>query len=341
MIRRESIRSHISINIEDASQVGASRRVATMLAHEAEFSDTEAGKVAIVATELATNIVKHAGRGEILVRGIQQQGIRGIEIVALDKGPGISDMGQSMRDGFSTSGTPGTGLGAIRRLASTFEVYTAPKLGTCALAQLWAGPLKPEAKGRLSYGVVCRPIHGEEVCGDCWGIDRRSSTELVMVADGLGHGPSAAEASEEAVRVLHENATRPITDILELAHGALRSTRGAAVAVAEISNHEQVVRFTGVGNISAAIWSEGLGRSLVSHNGIVGHQFRKSQEFQYPWPKGSILIMASDGLHTQWNLEKYPGLLRRHPGLTAAVLYRDYCRGRDDATVLVACEGSS
>ena len=339
MIRKESITSHISVRIEDASQVGEARRAATMLAQEAGFNETETGKVAIVATELATNIVKHAQRGEVLVRILDQQGNCGVEVLALDSGPGMVDMQQTMRDGFSTSGTPGTGLGAVRRLASVFDVYTSAGGGACALAQLWSRPLKPVSRG-TTYGVVCRPVAGEQVCGDCWGIVQRSPAELIMVADGLGHGPLAGDASEAAVRVLQENASRSIGDILQLAHSALRSTRGAAVAIAEISNHERVVRFVGVGNILASILSEGTSRSLVSHNGIVGHQVRKIQEFQYPWPKGSTLIMASDGLHTQWNLDKYPGLLRRHPGLIAAVLYRDYCRGRDDATVLVACDNS-
>lgn len=338
MIRKESITAHISIRVDESSQVGEARRMATTLAGEAGFDDTQTGKVAIIATELATNLLKHATRGEILVRIVEDHQGFGIEILALDKGKGIADLQQSLQDGFSTLGTRGTGLGAIRRQADFFEVYTAPKSGTAIAVRVFDKPPKQASRERLEYGVVCRAITGEEVCGDSWALAQRAANDLIMVVDGLGHGVNAADAADAAVGVFRERRTSSIMEILDFAHGALRSTRGAAVAIAEISNHDGVLRFTGAGNVAAAILTNGTSRSLVSHNGTVGHQMRRPHEFQYPWPKGALLVMASDGLLTHWGLEKYPGLTQRHPLLIAAVLYRDFCRGRDDVTVLVARE---
>lgn len=338
MIRKESITAHIAIRVEESSQVGEARRIASMLAFEAGFGETEAGKVAIIATELATNLLKHATHGEILVRIVEEHQNLGIEILALDNGKGIPDLQQSLEDGFSTSGTRGNGLGAIKRLADFFDVYTAPRAGTVIVVRVWTKPPKHVSRDRLEYGVICRPITGEEVCGDSWALAQRDPNDLVMVVDGLGHGLNAADAAYAALGVFREHKGSSIMEILELAHGALRSTRGAAMAIAEISNHDGLLRFTGAGNIAATILANGASRSLVSHNGTVGHQMRKPHEFQYPWPKGALLIMASDGLLTHWSLEKYPGLVQRHPILIAAVLYRDFSRGRDDVTVLVARE---
>ena len=70
----------------------------------------------------------------------------------------------------------------------------------------------------------------------------------------------------------------------------------------------------------------------------MGHECRKIQTFSYPWSKGSVLVLYSDGLQTRWTLDRYPALRGRDPALLAAVLYRDFARGRDDVTVVVGRE---
>jgi hypothetical protein len=157
-----------------------------------------------------------------------------------------------------------------------------------------------------------------------------------MVADGLGHGPHAYEASQGAIRIFHEKRSLGPAGILEACHAALRSTRGAALAIAELDFLHQVVRFSGVGNIAGAILSSGKQHNLVSLNGTIGHQVRQIKEYTYPWHDQAVLLMHSDGLATRWKFENYPGLVARHPSVVAGVLYRDHYRGRDDVTVLVA-----
>jgi serine phosphatase RsbU (regulator of sigma subunit) len=163
---------------------------------------------------------------------------------------------------------------------------------------------------------------------------------LFVVADGLGHGPGAAAAAREAVRVFRDNVRRTPAEILHAIDAALRSTRGAAVLVAQIDLTDRQVCCAGVGNISGSIITAGASRSLVSHNGTVGHAVRKVQEFLYPFPHGALLVLHSDGLATSWRLDQYPGLAARAPVLIAGVLYRDFKRGRDDVTVLAAREGA-
>jgi hypothetical protein len=162
------------------------------------------------------------------------------------------------------------------------------------------------------------------------------------VADGLGHGLLASDASSAAVRVAQQQVTEGGPRLLDRIHGALRPTRGAAVAVAELEHGRGILRYTGIGNIGGSIRSHaGAVQHLVSHAGTAGHEVRKIAEFSYRWDPGSLLVMYSDGLSSHWSLDRYPGLLSRHPSVIAGVLYRDFSRGRDDATVVVLQEAAS
>jgi serine phosphatase RsbU (regulator of sigma subunit) len=185
---------------------------------------------------------------------------------------------------------------------------------------------------------VLAPIHGESVCGDGLAFSSHDTRHLCMAVDGLGHGVGAAEASETAIRVFQENSEKSPERIVHRLHSALRSGRGAVVGVAEIDLQRRKLRYCGVGNISGSILGLDKSQSLVSHNGTVGHVMSHTVELEYDFPPESILVLHSDGLTSQWNLDKYVGLRKHHPGLIAGVLYRDFKRGRDDASVLTVRE---
>ena len=327
------------LRIEDPSQVSAARRVATRLAEGLGFDGTAAGQVALIVTEMATNILKHGGGGQIMLQSVHRDDVQGIEIVGLDRGKGIADLGRSLRDGYSTAGSPGTGLGAIRRMAAAFDICSAPGLGTAVVATLWARTPSAARSARVNVGVASAAHVGESVSGDAWAMEQSAARTMLLVVDGLGHGVVAAEAAREAVRLFRDNARHAPGVVVQALHDGLRSTRGGAVAVTEIDCDRGIVRFAGLGNISATIVSPGGRRHLMSHNGIAGHTVRRIDEFAYPWPDDGVLIQHTDGLATHWDVDRYPGLLGRSPSLIAAVLYRDFNRARDDVTVLVASEG--
>src|SRR5262245_3761089 len=344
----------ICLPVMESSQVAEARRMAARCARRLGFNETAEAKVALVATELTTNLAKHATGGQLLIKSLARRGTSSIEFLALDKGPGINNVAQCLQDGYSTTSSPGTGLGAIFRTASLADIYSLPGGGTAVLAQIQAEvqgsrfrvqgrknsdlPLSTQhsALNTLDFGAVCLPKPGEDACGDAWIMEQHPGRCLFMVADGLGHGPDAAQAAEEAVRICQARSERAPADIMSAAHGALRATRGAAVAIVEIDQAKLHVRFCGVGNISGSLLTAAGSRSMVSHNGIVGHEARKIQEFTYPWTPETLLLMHSDGLVSHWSLAAYPGLRARHPSLIAGVLYRDFNRGRDDVTVVVA-----
>jgi anti-sigma regulatory factor (Ser/Thr protein kinase) len=326
----------VLLAVDDQSQVGEVRRVATGMAGNLGLDEQDQGRVALVLTEALNNVVKHGGGGEVVLRPIINSR-SGVEALVIDKGPGIPDVERALRDGYSTTGTPGTGLGALARIADSFDIYSVAGEGTALLIRVCARGGEADRSVSvvsLETGTVCLPRSGESVCGDAWALGRIAGRVVLIVADGLGHGPDAAAASMEAIRVFRKSLSLPPADILAEIHVALRSTRGAAVAVAALDPNLKQIRYAGVGNIASSIVTATETRSMVSHNGTLGHEVRKIQEFQYAWPAGALVIMQSDGLQTHWRLDRYPGLLARDPALIAGVLYRDFTRGRDDVTVL-------
>jgi anti-sigma regulatory factor (Ser/Thr protein kinase) len=324
------------IRVTDPTHAGEARRCAATFAEQVNLGERERGSLAIVVTEMVTNQVKHAGNGTIVVEVVGQNGSSGVRVLGLDKGPGIRDLGAALRDGYSTAGTAGNGLGAIKRLSNAFDIYSSPGAGTAVLAEFW--PRKETSKNisPIEVGALSVPIKGEEVCGDSWGAKKTAESMLLMVVDGLGHGILASEAAREGERIFATSRTDSPTSILQDSHDALKKTRGAAMAIASLHFERRLLSFAGVGNIGSSIVTPDANRGMASHNGTLGHYLDRIQEFSFPWNADSILVMHSDGLKSGWNLKSYPGIWNKHPGLIAGLLYRDFSRERDDVTILVA-----
>lgn len=329
----------VRLLIDDVSKTAEARRFARNMAAGMGLDENLSEQVSIVVTEACTNLLKHAKRGELILHSATEGLglVPVLELLALDHGPGIPDLEQCLKDGHSTSGTLGHGLGAIVRLSKEVDFYTVPGKGTGILARWWSGSSKNPGRDVFRVSAVNVPKTGEEASGDSWASVQSGDQLTVLVADGLGHGIEANLASSQAVRILRDNPNLGPQALLERCHLALRSTRGAAVAVARIDHAHQKLTFAGAGNISARISSgHGHGQHLVSVNGTAGHQTEKLREFSYAWPADGLLQMHSDGLSSGAAVEAYPGLAARDPALIAGVLYRDFGRGRDDATVVVA-----
>lgn len=337
----------VVINVSEMSQVGEARRAAVALAAQVRLNEVRTGELAIIVTELASNLARHAsgGAGKIILRPVAPHGGSGgglgeppitgsgVELLAIDVGSGIANVNAALRDGYTTGRTPGTGLGAVRRLSGTFDLFSLEGRGVALVSRVWPGD--PPSDSGFESGAVCVPVKGEAVCGDAWCVEERRGNLIALLADGLGHGPLAAEASQRAVGLFREHSARTPQQIVELLHIGLRPTRGAAIAIAEIDPKRGMISFCGVGNIAAiAIGRDGKARSLISHNGTLGAEARRISQVDQAWPAGGLLILSSDGVTSRWQVGEYPGLLNRHPAVVAGVVFRDHLRGRDDATVL-------
>lgn len=322
----------LCLPVSDGSEVGTVRRAARRLAEELGLSSGRASDACIIATELATNLVRHARQGQVFLQALASSDDMWLELLAVDGGPGIVDLHRSLQDGYSTGGTAGTGFGAVRRLSDEFDVYSTAK-GTVVLSRLRRGA--GTAVPAFRYGGVSLPAPREQVCGDTWRVVDTGQQLAILVADGLGHGPQASEAAERAADVFVRDPFSSATDFYMRAHGRLQGTRGAAVARALV-HADGRVHFAGVGNIASSLVGASGGRGMPSQNGTVGAAMRREvSSLQYEWPEHGVLLLHSDGIASRWSLDGYPGLLVRHPAVIAAILLRDFLRGRDDATVVV------
>lgn len=335
----EVISTQEAFEIEASADVGAVRRRSAALAVEAGLDETRAGDAALIATELASNVLKHARSGGALLGHARVGGHgaerRGVAIVAWDRGPGMQ-LEACLRDGMSTAGTRGAGLGAVARIASRFDAYTRPGHGTVISAAVFAAPRA--AASRFALGGVCVPYPGALVSGDAWDahLDRDHAT--VMVCDGLGHGEGAAAAAAAALAAFRAAPTAALPEILARAHAAARSTRGTAATLVRLDLARRELAVAGIGNVAA--WLVGdTTRQLVTQHGTLGQAapsaFREERHMVAP---GALVVLCSDGLRSRLQLDDHPGVTARDPATIAATLWRDMTRGRDDASAVVLRE---
>ncbi|MFI6523095.1 ATP-binding SpoIIE family protein phosphatase [Streptomyces uncialis] len=219
-------------------QPDAARGAAAALGRRVGLGEHRTAQLVLAVAELATNVTKHSNDGSVLLRVLRDPAVAGVEVLVLDTGPGMADVPAALRDGVSTIGTLGIGLGSVKRLADRFDVHSVPGVGTVQLARFWPRPLPASVAGEAVVGGITRPIGGEVVCGDAWAARsdagageeaarvpaEQSGSRLTgsgavpdwsaMTAAGTGHR-AARHAAAEPVR-----SSRPAGERSELVRGA-------------------------------------------------------------------------------------------------------------------------
>ncbi|MCO1655553.1 SpoIIE family protein phosphatase [Pseudonocardia sp. S2-4] len=324
------------LRVDDPSAAGSVRRAAERLATTLGFPAPRVAELGLAATEIATNVVRHAGGGAVLLRSLRGASSTAVELVAVDRGPGMADVRAASRDGHSTAGTLGIGLGAIDRLADGLAVFSPAGLGTVLVARFDADRRDPVPDDPTAAGLT-RPITGETACGDAYLIRHEGDRTMLLMCDGLGHGPVAAAAAQRAVAAMRGRPW-PVSPEQAVAsiHSALAGTRGAAVAVAELDPAAGVVRFCGVGNIAGVVVSGDAKRSAVSMPGVAGVRARTVRAFEYPLAADALVVLHSDGLTGRWGPARTDGLFTRPPLVVAAALLAEAGIRHDDAGIVVA-----
>jgi anti-sigma regulatory factor (Ser/Thr protein kinase) len=320
------------IDLFESSQVGEARRFIQLLCTSLNFDETRKGRASIIVNELGNNLVRYARGGRMIFRRIEDIGV---EIISMDNGPGL-DVSMVMTDGFTTGATPGTGLGAVKRQADEFDIYSSTGSGTIIVSILFCSEESHAKMRRALYqiGAINVPVRGEVVSGDAWASSVDEDEVNLIVSDGLGHGPLANQASLDAISVFTNSPSKTPDQLLQSIHGRLKSTRGAAVFLLRIK--PTTIDYTAVGNVRVFVDSQGKSKSLISHNGTAGLQIRSSRQLSQDWDHvGGCIIAHTDGITSSADLAKYPGIRSRHPSIIAAALFRDFYRGNDDATVVV------
>jgi anti-sigma regulatory factor (Ser/Thr protein kinase) len=322
------------LRVDDASAVAACRNAALTLADRLRFPAARADQLALAVTEAASNLHKHASEGSLGLSVNRDGDPPGIDLVTIDAGPGLADADAVLRDGHSTAGTLGIGLGAIRRLADFCDLYSRPGRGTALAARFRpVTPGRPGPPSSQRWAGLIRPITGETECGDAYGAVQLGDTITAAMCDGLGHGPLAAAAAAAGVAAFLEDPAGDPATLLGRMHRRMAGTRGGAVGVVQLGGG--IARFSGLGNIAASILGPGRRKSMISIPGIAGLQARTIRQFEYELPPGAAVILHSDGISARWEAAALPGLETRDPLLIAAVLLGAAGIHRDDAGILV------
>jgi anti-sigma regulatory factor (Ser/Thr protein kinase) len=317
------------IRVEDISAVASCRSAAAGMAGKLGFSAARADQLALAVTEAASNLHKHARDGSLLLRISNGAAVPGIELITIDSGPGLRDVRAAMRDGHSTVGTLGIGLGAIRRLADSCDLYSVPGHGTALVARFWPAPARPTC----DFAGLIRPIASEVESGDAFAAVRAGQTVTGVLCDGLGHGPLAAAAASKAIAAILEDPGQEPAALITRAHARLARTRGGAIGIVQVTG--RTAWFAGLGNVAAWILAGGVRAGMLSVPGIAGHQARTIRQFEYPVPENAAIVLHSDGLSSRWDISALPGLERNDPLVIAAALLAEAGIHRDDASILV------
>ncbi|MEJ8802092.1 stage II sporulation protein E [Pontibacter sp. H249] len=337
---------HIRFSLPERSFASITKRDITKLAESWGFSQVEVGKINIVIAELLSNLAKFSvNGGEILIKPIGNP-INSIEILCLDRGPGMSEPLRMMEDGVSTFGSMGEGLGAVKRQSSLFDLYSLPNFGTVILVQISKNIALSKiipSPARIDIGYVMVPKPNETICGDGFTFTTQHNRTDILALDGLGHGANANEASALAIAAFKENLNLDSANRLRAIHTAIKRSRGAVGFTASIANG--TIEYCGIGNIAGKLYSQEASpiagsqyKNIISYNGILGHNIPTTlNNQQLEWVRNKTLVLHSDGLKSRWELTKYPNLLRHHPTTIAAVLYLDHSRHSDD-TLVVVCK---
>lgn len=333
------MRLPLQFEIDDQSRIAQCRRRVKAMARTLKFSEVDRERVGIAVTEAVTNVLRHAGRGRFLAQ--RMEGPQGPFLIVLvwDEGPGISNYSRCLEDGYSSAGGQGIGLGAMRRQSDAFEMYSKPKGGLVVSMTFWkrckSTAELPESGAFRNLFASALPMPGEVESGDAWAVAEVSGVFKILLVDGLGHGTKAAKASSLALNCFKDVAGDPGDSIVKSLNEAMRGSRGAVVAVAEIDPSAEQLRYTGIGNIFGRLLVDGITSQLTSTSGIVGYQMGKVQSFEYDWKKDSMVVLHSDGIGSKWSLSSYPGLGYCQSSTVAGTLLSDYRKYSDDSSIVV------
>jgi anti-sigma regulatory factor (Ser/Thr protein kinase) len=326
----------VGIRITTLAEIRRAEDSARNLAASIGFSAQDCQEIALVVTELASNLIKHAGGGTLRLMVNAAEGRTGIRIESEDLGPGIPDFDRALTDGYSSAGSLGTGLGAVNRLMDELELRPLPAGGAHIVCQRWLRSSTAVAAVRwLEFGAATRSYRYQRENGDAFVVRQWNGGALAGVIDGLGHGPFAQRASQAARQYVEQHFDRPLEDLFRGAGRACRATRGVVMALARFDFAPQTLAVATVGNIEVRILGGASPVNLIVRRGIIGLNAPQPAPTTCPWTTGSLLVMHSDGVSSRWNWNHFRDLVQESSGTIAQRLLVAHGTTEDDATVLV------
>ena len=325
-----------SVDVQHESAVGAARRSAVATAKALGFDLQACEEIGIAASELASNLLKHAGGGKLTLTRMALAERVGLRIEAQDGGPGIVDIERALTDGFSTTGSLGAGLGAVNRLMDEFDIASERGRGTRVVCCKWLRQYPPVLRPcPLAFGVATRSMFVGQPNGDDFVIKQWAGSALVALMDGLGHGPFAHQAGRTARQYVESHYDLPLAAIFRGTERACRATRGVVMALARFDWDRGRMAFGSVGNIEVRVLNHPESYSFHVRRGIVGVKGSKAVVTEHAWDPGNTLVLHSDGVTTHWSWKSFSRLADQSASAMAKHLLQTSAREKDDATVVV------
>jgi anti-sigma regulatory factor (Ser/Thr protein kinase) len=329
---------HKSFKASDRSYTAIIKKDIHKMVVEAGFPPKKTDEIDIIIAEITSNINKYGKDGELLVMIHPDPQQMYLEVIAIDNGPGMHEPLRMMEDGVSTTGTLGQGLGAIKRLSDKFEVFSIRHWGTVLLARVYSKTtpgIRNSSRPEFRHIIVAKP--GEEMCGDGCVIEHTATQVKVLLGDGLGHGPEAHKAVAAAGAVFRESRETSPTALIREMHQAVKRTRGLVGSIVVIDLLAKRGWISGIGNIAVKSFSASQSRNHICYNGIIGLNIPGTMKDQdlLTGDANQYIVLCSDGIRSQWDITKYPGLLKYDLSMLAAVIYKDFARKTDDMSVVV------
>jgi len=326
--------THISLQANDRSYFSLLKKEIHQRLVDAGMHAGRIAEVDIIVAEMTSNLFKYADEGEILFGFFTENGVPYVEVISIDNGPGMHNPTRMMRDGISTSNTMGTGLGSIERLSDTFDIYSLAGWGTILLSRIYIGEAPTRTDLTVRPIVVSKP--GEKVSGDGFLFKTNGHDFKVMLGDGLGHGPEANKAINEAAAAFRVCPDNSPVETLRFIHSSIRRTRGMVANITRYDSENREWSSSGIGNIAAKWLGPSASKNHMSYNGIVGHNIPTTMNDQtYSTTEYNQLVLCSDGIRTRWEITRYPGILKHDPSTLAACIYKDHARKTDDMSIIV------
>lgn len=329
---------HLKYIIPDRSFASIVKKELRRLGENIRLSKKKIAEIDIIVSELISNLNKHATGGEILFKVTEDlYGRKGIEMISIDRGPGMKDPSEMLKDGNTTTSTLGQGLGAVKRLSDEFDIYSLRGWGTIVLSRVYTSDIDINKKtGKFSFYTIMMPKHGQLVCGDGWKLLRNNFEYRLIALDGLGHGPEANKASESAINEFLSVGKVPPAETIRVLHHKINKTRGAVGMVIHLNSISNLVAYAGLGNISVRIFGMDKTKSLISYNGIIGYSIPNTiHTNQVNFQQHDVMIVYSDGLKSRWEINHLPDIFKHDGSIIAAAIYKDFSRNTDDTLVIV------
>lgn len=336
--------------VQNESALILLRSKLSAIAQRLGLSDQKRENMLLVASELVSNQVKHAG-GRGLIQVWQQPGPT-LDILAVDFGPGITCLSQAEEDGYSSTNTLGKGLGSIRRLSDESFVYT--QRDNSGKSKKWSGTVflsrfRPGGKktdpgqaasaaggcpAALEIGLFSRSLSDDRYNGDRIYLQKTGDTLRWLHLDGLGHGEQAQAATANLASHLSHCDTP--SAVLAAVDRQLKGTRGAVAIIGELGLTGRALNILGVGDMHAHVMDNEEMHNLSFAPGVLGKEHKNPAQFRFAFGKRCLMISASDGIRRNWDVSNFPGLFHQHPQLIAYTLGNIMGRISDDQSLCVA-----